>query len=144
VLLGVFFYADSLVGLKRIADQSHPLATTAGALVVASPLFLIAWFLKGALLPQDWSGRGLGSIFYLGIFGSVLGFALYYLVFRKMESASVVMITVVTPILALFTGKTFNEEKLPALVWGGALMICVGLAIHQISTTRARARIVLS
>lgn len=138
LLFGVLVHAGSLVGLKRLADQSHPLATTTGALMVATPLFLLAWIFEGAPVPSVFSAKGLWSIVYLGTFGSVLGFALYYLILRKMEPASVAMITVVTPILALFIGKWFNNEQLPAMVWGGAVMISLGLAVHQIGTLKSR------
>ena len=37
LLAAVFFYSFCLVGLKRIGDDSPPLATTVGSLAVATP-----------------------------------------------------------------------------------------------------------
>ena len=138
LLLGVLVHAGSLVGLKRLSDQSHPLATTAGALTVATPLFILAWALQGAPFPDAMSARAVGSIVYLGTFGSVLGFALYYLILRKMEPSSVAMITVVTPLIALCIGQWLNDEHMPGMVWIGALTISAGLGLHQWGGTKNR------
>ncbi|WP_218573677.1 DMT family transporter [Pseudomonas sp. OIL-1] len=131
LLLGVLCNSASLVGLKVINDDSHPLATTTGALLVAAPLFTLAWWLDGALWPDSFSLRSSLSIVYLGVLGSVLGFALYYFIVRNMESASVALILVITPVLALVVGRVFNAEELPPEVWWGAILIGLGLLLHQ-------------
>ncbi len=43
LLIAVSMQSLGLVLLKRIDDDSHPVATTLGSLVVALPLFLAAW-----------------------------------------------------------------------------------------------------
>ncbi|MFC3608837.1 DMT family transporter [Stutzerimonas tarimensis] len=130
LLLGVLLHAASLVGLKYIADDSPPLATTTGALLVATPLFLLAWWLGGGTWPATYSWRGGLSILYLGVFGSVLGFALYYFIVRHMASERVALILVITPIAALFVGWQFNDEALPATAWIGGALISGGLLLH--------------
>lgn len=132
LLVAVLAHTASLVGLKRLDDDSHPLATTAGALSVAAPLFVLAWLGEGAPWPAAISWRGGLSIIYMGLFGSVLGFALYYLIVRRLAAASVAMVTVITPVLALLVGRVFNGEVLPALVWVGAGLISTGLLLHQL------------
>src|SRR6185369_12968999 len=51
LLLAVFIYSASLVGLKRIADDSPPLATTVGTLTVSLPLFALVWAVTDGQLP---------------------------------------------------------------------------------------------
>jgi drug/metabolite transporter (DMT)-like permease len=131
LLCAVLSHAASLVGLKWIADDSSPLATVTGALLVAAPLFLLSWWLTGGSLPPTLSLRGGLSILYLGVFGSVLGFALYYYIVRHLSSARVSLILVITPVLALLIGRLFNDEQLPSQVWLGAAVICCGLLLHQ-------------
>lgn len=131
LLFAVLTHAASLVGLKWIADDSPPLATATGALLVAAPLFLLSWWLAGGNLPKTPSLRGGLSIVYLGLFGSVLGFALYYYIVRYLSSAQVALILVITPVLALLIGRLFNDEQLPSQVWLGAAVICCGLLLHQ-------------
>ena len=44
LLAAVVLYSGSLVWMKRIGDDSPPLATTVGALAVALPLFALVWW----------------------------------------------------------------------------------------------------
>ena len=130
LLLSVLLHAGSLVGLKYIADDSPPLATATGALLVATPLFLLAWWLGGGDWPTHYSWRGSLSILYLALFGSVLGFALYYFIIRHLASERVALILVITPLAALFVGWQFNGETLSTQVWIGGALISGGLLLH--------------
>jgi drug/metabolite transporter (DMT)-like permease len=76
------------------------------------------------------------AIVYLGVFGSVLGFALYYYIIKHMEAGKVALITLVTPVLALLLGSWLNGESVPLRVWLGAGCITLGLALHQASAWR--------
>lgn len=137
LLLAVVIYSGSLVGLKRIGDNSPPLATTAGTLLVALPLFVLAWWLAGGQVPQAVAPRAGAAIVYLGVFGSVLGFALYYYVIKHMEAGKVALITLVTPVLALLLGHLANGEAVELRVWLGAGSISLGLTLHQWPTLTA-------
>jgi len=131
LLLAVFVYSASLVGLKRIGDRSPPLATTAGTLVVAVPLFVATWWLADGGPPAAVPPRAGAAIVYLGVFGSVLGFALYYYVIKHLEAGKVALITLITPVLALLLGHLANGEAVEPRVWFGAGLISLGLALHQ-------------
>ncbi|UCV10391.1 DMT family transporter [Dechloromonas denitrificans] len=131
LLLAVFLYSASLVGVKRIGDHSPPLATTAGTLLVALPLFILAWWLVDGQIPTDIPPRAGAAIVYLGIFGSVLGFALYYYVIKHMDAGKVSLITLITPVIALILGNVLNGEMIEPRVWLGAGLITLGLGLHQ-------------
>lgn len=136
LLLGMTVYSATLVALKRNADSSPPMATTFGTLAVAMPLFAMAWWLAGGYVPESVSLRGGASIAYLGVFGSVVGFALYYYVIKHMEASKVALITLVTPVLALLLGNLLNGEAVGVRVWAGTGLIIVGLVVHQFSSNR--------
>lgn len=131
LLAAVLCYSASLVGLKRIADDSPPLATTAGSLIVSLPLFALAWLAVDGRVPHELPLRTGAAIAYLGVFGSVLGFALYYYVIKHMEAGKVALITLVTPVLALLLGHAVNGEAVDARVWAGSALISLGLVLHQ-------------
>jgi drug/metabolite transporter (DMT)-like permease len=131
LVLAVFIYSASLVWNKRIGDDSPPLATTAGTLAVSLPLFGLVWWLVEGRVPADLPPRAGAAIAYLGVFGSVLGFALYYYVIRHLDTGRVALITLVTPVLALLLGQTLNGEVVGARVWLGAALIAGGLLLHQ-------------
>jgi drug/metabolite transporter (DMT)-like permease len=131
LLAAVAIYSASLVWVKRIGDDSPPLATTAGTLTVAMPLFGLVWWLLDGHLPAAVPARAGAAIVYLGVFGSVLGFALYYYVIKHMETGKVALITLVTPVLALLLGSLLNGEAVSLRVWLGAALIGLGLTMHQ-------------
>ena len=132
LLLAVFIYSGGLVGLKRIGDDSPPLATTVGALGVALPLFALLWWsAEEGAVPAAIPPRALAAITYLGVFGSVIGFALYYYVIKHLDASRIALITLMTPVVALLLGHWLNGETISLRLWAGTAMILGGLALHQ-------------
>ncbi len=134
-LLGLFIavvvQSLGLVWIKRIGDDSPPLATTLGSLIVALPLFFAVWWWADGSWPASLPARAGAAILYLGVFGSVLGFALYYYMIKHMEAGRVALITLVTPVLALLLGHVLNNEAVLLHVWLGTVMIMLGLCLHR-------------
>ena len=131
MLASVVFHCASAVWVKRLNPGLHGLSVTTGGLLVSAPLFLLAWVLTGQHWPQALPARAVVSIGYLALFGSVLGFALYYYVLRHMEAGRVALITLITPVIALLLGNLLNGEPVDALVYAGAVLILAGLASYQ-------------
>lgn len=120
-----------LVWIKRIADDSPPLAMTLGTLLVALPLFFMAWWWADGHWPADLPERALAATLYLGVFGSVLGFVLYYYMIKHMEAGRVALITLITPVMALLLGHGLNNESVQPHVWYGTAFIVLGLSLHR-------------
>jgi len=131
LLVAVAVQSLGLVWIKRIGDDSPPLATTLGSLIVALPLFFASWWLADGSLPEVWPERALAATLYLGVFGSVLGFALYYYMIRHMEAGRIALVTLVTPVLALLLGHGLNDEAVLPQVWLGTASILLGLCLHR-------------
>ncbi|MES9992118.1 MAG: DMT family transporter [Candidatus Thiodiazotropha sp.] len=140
VLISVITHSASAVWVKRIDAQLHGLVVTAGGLLVAVPLFLLSWFLQGESWPLVIEQRALNSIIYLGVVGSVLGFALYFYVLRHVETTKVALITLITPVLALLAGNWLNAEEFDVKVWVGTGLIMLGLAGFELGD-RIRAQL---
>lgn len=131
-LLGsVFFYSACLVWLKRIGDDSPPLATTVGSLAVATPLFALLWLATSADLPVTVPWRSGAAIAYLGVFGSAIAFTMYYYVIKHMRASKISLITLITPVLALLLGSQFNGERITPSLAAGTALILLGLGAHQ-------------
>ena len=131
LFVAVVVQSLGLVWIKRIGDDSPPLATTLGSLIVALPLFFATWWLADGSLPAVWPERALAATVYLGIFGSVLGFALYYYMIKHMETGRIALITLVTPVLALLLGHGLNNEAVLPQMWLGTASIVLGLGLHR-------------
>lgn len=131
LFLAVVTQSLGLVWLKRIGDDSPPLATTLGSLVVALPLFFAAWWLADGHWPATLPQRAVMATLYLGVFGSVLGFALYFYMIKHMEAGRIALITLITPVLALLLGHGLNHEQVLPQVWLGTASIMLGLCLHR-------------
>lgn len=131
VIIAVLTQAGSLVWIKRIRAQIPALAVTAGALTVAVPLHAAVWLLLDGEWSRAVSTRAGWAIVYLGVFGSVLGFNLYFYIAKHLEAGQIALINLVTPVAALLLGRALNAEQISASVWMGTLCIVLGLLIHQ-------------
>jgi len=131
VLLGVVLNAAGLVLVKRFNASLPSLATTTGALLVSTPLFLLTWLVFDGHWPAAVPTPALAAIVYLGVVGSVLGFSLYFYVLRRVEANAAALVTLITPVLALLLGAVVNHEPVNARVWVGALLVLAGLVLHQ-------------
>ncbi len=130
VLLSVLFHSLSAVWVKRLGTVMHPLAINSGGLLLAVPLYLLSWWLSGAGMPAEISPQSLGAILYLALFGTVIGFNLYFYVLKRIPAAVVALITLITPVLALLLGQGLNGEHVEAQVWYGTLAILLGLSLY--------------
>ena len=71
------------------------------------------------------------AIVYLGVFGSALGFALFFYALRHLEASRMALIPLITPVLALLLGYFLaNEVISPQLFWG-AMLILLGLLVFE-------------
>lgn len=131
VLLSVLLHAFSAVWVKRIGSQMHPLAINSGALALAVPLYLVSWLLFGNGVPTSLPQHSMGAIFYLALFGTVLGFNLYFYLLKRVSASVVGVITLITPVLALLLGQGLNGEQVGMHVWLGTAAILLGLSLFM-------------
>ena len=131
MLLSVVIHSASGVWVKRINADVPAIVMTSGGLAIAAPLFLITWLFMGAEVPEEATSRTIGAIGYLALFGSVLGFALYFYVLRNVQATQVALITLITPVIALVLGNSLNSEPITMEVVIGAALILSGLALFQ-------------
>jgi drug/metabolite transporter (DMT)-like permease len=131
VLVAVLLHSVSAVWVKAISAQVPALEVTNGGLLVAAPLYLLTWLLFGNSWPVNVPLRVTLSISYLAIFGSVLGFIMYFYVLKHIDASRVALITLVTPVLALILGQGLNNESIQPVVWIGTCCILLGMSIYQ-------------
>jgi drug/metabolite transporter (DMT)-like permease len=131
MIFSVTAYSASAVAIKRIGADIPALATTIGGLIVTVPLLVGVYLVSGQALPTSVPPRAVMSIIYLGLIGSVLGFAMYYYVLRHVEATRVALITLITPVLALILGHTLNGERIQTEVITGTAAILSGLLLFE-------------
>ncbi len=133
VVVAVTIHSASAVWVKRIEADVPAIVMTSGGLALAAPLFLVTWLVIDGSMPAVVENRTIGAIGYLALFGSVLGFALYFYVLRHVQATQVALITLITPVIALSLGNMLNGEPLTSEVITGSVLILSGLALFQMS-----------
>jgi drug/metabolite transporter (DMT)-like permease len=93
-------------------------------------LFLIL----GALLFESWSQfnvsvESIGSIIYLGLFGTVATFLSYYYLIARIPVTTVSLIAFITPLVAILIGVLVANEALTPLIIIGTILILSGVLL---------------
>ncbi len=134
VLLAVTLHSLSMVLVKRINAHLSALESTSGALLVAAPCYLMVWLVFDGQWPQQLDLRTAGAILYLAIFGSVLGFLMFFYVLKQIDASRVALVTLITPVVALLLGQILNNEQIGIEVYLGSMLILLGMSLYQWGT----------
>jgi drug/metabolite transporter (DMT)-like permease len=130
VTFAMAFQSFISVKLKQINAHISALETTAGALIISVPLFIISWLLTEGTVPTITLKAAL-SIGYLAVFGSVIGFMSYYYLIRHASVRVVGIVPLITPVFALLLGASLNYETLTATQLSGIILVLIGLGYYE-------------
>ena len=130
LLCAVVLQAWGLVAVKRIRADIPAVAQTAGALFVTVPLAGLGLAVLGDW-PQQVPPRAALATLYLGVFGSVAGFSLYYFLIKHISAGRVALVTLITPVTAVLLGMILNGERLSLNVAAGSALVLLGLALYE-------------
>ena len=140
VVFAVMLHALSVVWVRKIDAQVSALELTTGGLLLANILFLTTWLLSGLSLPETVPDRSFWSIVYLGIFGSVFGFVLFYYALKRLQASTMALLTLITPVLALVLGRVLNNETIGLVTYVGSGVILPGLVLYQFEVIKFSCR----
>ena len=131
VLAAVIVHVVSAIWVKRVNAQLPALSLTTGALLYALPAYAVTWWLVDGVLPEMIPERSLYSILYLGVFGSVIGFVMYFYILKHVQATHVALLTLITPVLALLLGQYLNNENITIWIASGTALILFGMTMFQ-------------
>ena len=72
-----------------------------------------------------------------------VGFAMFFYVLRHVEATRVALLTLITPVLALWLGNMLNGEGVGWPVVLGTFMILLGLLLYEWSERSIKAEAIL-
>ena len=142
IVSAVTLFAASGIVVQRVGAGLAPMQQTGGGLLFSLPLHALAMLLSGQGFDYSGDQRGLGAIVYLAVFGSLLGFYCYFQVLARLPAATVALVTLITPVLALMLGAALNDELLGARVLAGAAVIVAALGLYLLGDRRVRRGVV--
>ena len=132
VVASSVFVAYSNVLVKAHGRKLEPAILAAGQMFFGLiPLLLIGIPHEGNPLHYRWTPLAVVSLFYLAIVGSVIAFLLYYWLIHNMDVTKTMMISLVTPVVAVLLGMVVLREKLDWRTIAGGAMIMSGIALAR-------------
>ncbi|MFI8124148.1 DMT family transporter [Acinetobacter sp. ABJ-A23_2] len=131
-LIAMLFYVLSTFAVKSVGAHIHPIIQMTGS-------SLVSWVGYVCLLPFFWSHLPTEfpslkislAVFYSAVFSSVLAMIFYYQLIKVLQPTTVLLITIITPVLATFWGTWFNHEHLSSHLVLGLIMLCLGLLMYS-------------
>jgi drug/metabolite transporter (DMT)-like permease len=92
-------------------------------------IVVYALIAEGNPVAFNWTWRAVACVLYLTLLGTIAAFWLYYWLLSRIESTRAMMISLVTPLIAVVIGAVFLGERLPpqTLVGGMLIVASVGL-----------------
>jgi len=103
------------------------------------PLLLIGIPLEGNPFKFHWTPMAFVALFYLAIVGSVIAFVLYYWLMKNMDVTKTLLISLVTPVVAITLGMIVLRETLEWRALVGGVMIISGIALIVLRRTKKAA-----
>lgn len=138
MVLAVVLFSGSGIAVQRVRAGLKPLNQTLGALLLSMPCFALLWLASGEPMAVSLTTRGLWAVLYLGLFGSLLGFLCYYLILSRLPAATVALVTLITPVLALALGMGLNGERPSVSMAVGTMLILIALGAYLFGDRLAR------
>ncbi|MGB5013782.1 MAG: EamA family transporter, partial [Pyrinomonadaceae bacterium] len=114
VVIGSYAAAQASILVKSKGGAIHPAALVFCQMLCGLPAIIIySLIAEGNPLTFNWTWKAVGCILYLTIAGTIAAFWLYYWLLGRIESTKAMMISLVTPLLAVVIGWLVLGEKLP-------------------------------
>ncbi len=137
IVIGAFCVAYSNVFVKARGTHLDPAVLAAGQMACGFvPLLAAGWAFEGSPFSFHWTARAVFSLGYLALVGSCCAFLLFYWLVRHMDVTKTMLISLVTPVLAVLLGLWWLDEQVTWRVGIGALSIMAGIALHIYSSKR--------
>lgn len=127
LLLSPLISALGTVIVKRNNHGVSSLLLNRDAFSFAALLLITATIAFEDPLNVSLSTRGVLSIVYLALFGTVLTFGLYWWLMRYLPAARMSLIAYMIPLVALFLGWVVGQERILPSTLAGTAMILLGV-----------------
>jgi drug/metabolite transporter (DMT)-like permease len=140
MVLSAFFAAYSNVLVKTHGKKLNPAVIAAYQMFFGLiPLLLYGLAFEGNPLTFRWTALAVLCLLYLAIVGSVIAFLFYYWLMQNMDVTKTMLISLVTPVVAVILGMLVLDEQLSWRTLVGGAMIIAGIGFIVVRKPRSRA-----
>jgi drug/metabolite transporter (DMT)-like permease len=139
MVLSAFFAAYSNVLVKTHGKSLNPAIIAAWQMVFGLiPLMIVGVVFEGNPLRFHWTATAIACLLYLAVVGTVIAFLLYYWLMQHMDVTKTMLISLVTPVVAVILGMLALNEELSWRTLAGGAMIIAGIAFIVVRRAKAR------
>jgi drug/metabolite transporter (DMT)-like permease len=130
IVVGAYAAAQASILVKAKGSGLHPATLVFTQMLCGiPPLLIYAFFQEGNPMNLHWTPRALICVLYLTIFGTIAAFWLYYWLLSKIESTKAMMISLVTPLIAVVIDAIVLGETLPLQTFFGGILILASIGL---------------
>lgn len=130
LVLSAFCGSYGNVLVKAYGTQIDPFVLAAGQMVCGfPPLLALGIATEGNPFHFHWTLTAVIALAYLTIVGSVIAFTLFYWLVRHMDVINTMLISLVTPVVAVVLGMIVLNEKFNWRLFAGAACIISGIGL---------------
>jgi drug/metabolite transporter (DMT)-like permease len=132
IVIGAYAAAQASILIKAKGVGLHPASILFTQMMCGlPPLIVYALIVEGSPFAHSWTYKAVGSVLYLAVAGTIAAFWLYYWLLARIESTQAMMISLVTPLIAVVIGNLVLGETLPpqTLVGGVLILSSIGLIV---------------
>lgn len=134
IVVGAFAAAYASVLTKTYGREISSMSLLCGQIIFGFvPLLTVGFVAEGNPLNFNWTWSAVICVLYLAIIGSIVAFLLYYWLLMRIDVTKAMMISLVTPLVAVIIGGIYLGETLATqTIFGGLLVLAsVGLIIFR-------------
>lgn len=133
IVAGAYSAAQASILIKARGTSLHPASLVCAQMICGLPALVIyALVAEGNPLRFNWSWTAVVCVLYLTVLGTIAAFWLYYWLLSRIESTKAMMISLVTPLIAVLIGAVFLGERLPPQTLVGGVLIISSVALIAI------------
>ena len=130
IVVGAYAAAQASILIKAKGSSLHPASLVFAQMICGlPPIIIYAIIAEGNPLTFNWTWRAVLCIFYLTVAGTIAAFWLYYWLLSRIESTKAMMISLVTPLIAVIIGAIVLGETLPPQTLFGGLLILLSIGL---------------
>lgn len=130
IVLGAASVAYANVLIKARGGHLDPMTMAAGQMLCGMvPLLALSLCVEGGWTRVHWTPLAVGSLLYLALAGSALAFCLLYWLLRHTDVTRIMMISLITPVVAVALGILLLHEHFSWRAGAGACCVLLGIGL---------------
>ncbi|MEA3286428.1 MAG: EamA family transporter [Candidatus Marinimicrobia bacterium] len=131
ILVSIFGSTYSNVLYKREGSHFDPVNTNAMAMLIGACLLFITGLIIEPWEQIEFTLLKLSATAYLALFGSAIGFSMYFWLLKHVTVVKMSYTTFLIPIVAIFWGWVLLGESLTPMSLAGAAIILLAVALPE-------------